>query len=178
MDNVLADFDQRIADIWKEKYPDLPFVDLSQKKTFYLEDSMPKEYGPLIEGIFLQKGFFLSLQLIDGAKESLEYLAQKGYTVRICTTPILRNMYCSSEKLEWVKKHLGRGFGRKVIIAKDKTLINGDILIDDKPNVEGAISPAWEHIVFSKPWNQGLNKRYLDWKNYKRVLDIDESCAK
>lgn len=170
MDNVLADFDQRIADIWKKKYPDLPFVDLSKKKTFYLEDSMPQEYSPLIEEIFLQKGFFLSLPVIYGAIEALKYLEQKGHIVRICTAPILRNKYCASEKLEWIKNHLGRDFGRRVIIAKDKTLIHGDILIDDKPHVEGEISPVWEHIVFSKPWNQGLPKRYLEWTNYRNIL--------
>lgn len=170
MDNVLADFDQRIADIWKKKYPDLPFVDLSEKNTFYLEDSMPKEYSPLIEEIFLQKGFFLSLPVISGAIEALKYLEQKGHTVRICSAPILRNKYCASEKLEWIKNHLGRDFCRKVIIVKDKTLVHGDFLIDDKLEVKGELAPTWEHIVFSKPWNQGLSKRYLDWTNYRNIF--------
>lgn len=37
----------------------------------------------------------------------------------------------------WVEKHLGQEFLEQVILTRDKTLITGDILIDDKPDIQG-----------------------------------------
>lgn len=37
----------------------------------------------------------------------------------------------------WVEKHLGHEFLEQVILTRDKTLIAGDILIDDKPDIVG-----------------------------------------
>lgn len=37
----------------------------------------------------------------------------------------------------WVEKHLGYDFLEQVILTRDKTLIAGDLLIDDKPDILG-----------------------------------------
>lgn len=37
----------------------------------------------------------------------------------------------------WVEKHLGHDFLEQVILTRDKTLVTGDILIDDKPDILG-----------------------------------------
>lgn len=44
----------------------------------------------------------------------------------------------------WVEKHLGRDFLEQVILTRDKTLITGDILIDDKPDILG--EPPWNFV--------------------------------
>lgn len=36
-----------------------------------------------------------------------------------------------------MEKHLGHEFLEQVILTRDKTLITGDILIDDKPDILG-----------------------------------------
>jgi len=37
----------------------------------------------------------------------------------------------------WVKQHLGAEWMKRIIITCDKTLIHGDLLIDDKHAVTG-----------------------------------------
>lgn len=39
----------------------------------------------------------------------------------------------------WVERHLGPEFLDKVILTRDKTIVSGDILIDDKPDILGRI---------------------------------------
>lgn len=48
----------------------------------------------------------------------------------------------------WVEKHLGHEFLEQVILTRDKTLITGDILIDDKPDILGKELKS----AFIKPW--------------------------
>lgn len=44
---------------------------------------------------------------------------------------------CVRVQYAWVEKHLGHDFLEQVILTRDKTLITGDILIDDKPDILG-----------------------------------------
>jgi len=38
---------------------------------------------------------------------------------------------------EWVKQHLGESAVRRMILTHDKTMVNGDLLIDDRPSIKG-----------------------------------------
>jgi 5'-nucleotidase len=38
---------------------------------------------------------------------------------------------------EWVENHLGKDWINRLILTRDKTMINGDVLIDDKINITG-----------------------------------------
>ncbi len=37
-------------------------------------------------------------------------------------------------------------------ITSDKTLVTGDILIDDKMDIKGKRSAEWEHVIFGRPY--------------------------
>ena len=77
------------------------------------------------------------------------------------------------EKLSWVERHLGREFMLRTILTRDKTLVRGNVLIDDKPEVKGVMTPEWEHILFDLPCNRNVpSKRRLTWKNYRGVLGL------
>lgn len=53
---------------------------------------------------------------------------------------ILKN--CVLEKYDWVDYYLGREWIRKIILTKDKTLVRGKILVDDRPRISGAMKPS------------------------------------
>jgi 5'-nucleotidase len=77
------------------------------------------------------------------------------------------------EKYDWISCHLGDEWCHRVIITRDKTLIKGDILIDDKPQVTGLNEkPAWKHVVFSQSYNTNVKgKMRLDsWEMWKETL--------
>lgn len=40
-------------------------------------------------------------------------------------------------QFEWIDKHLGPEWLDKIVLTKDKTMVNGHILIDDRPNIKG-----------------------------------------
>lgn len=44
---------------------------------------------------------------------------------------------CVFVQYAWVDRHLGPDFLEKVILTRDKTIVSGDILIDDKLDILG-----------------------------------------
>jgi len=46
-----------------------------------------------------------------------------------------------------VEKHLGKHWLERIIIAKDKTMANGHLLIDDRPNISGIDSTCYLYEI-------------------------------
>ncbi len=172
MDGVIADFEKGFLDSYRKSYPDKPFVPLEQRTSFHVKEQYPDELQPLVEGIYLAKGFYLGLPPIEGSLKALSELAARGDEVYICTSPLLRNAFCIQEKYEWIIKHLGKDWTKRMIVLKDKTIVHGDLLIDDRPDVIGVQQPTWKHILYSQPYNAQVNsKRRMTWQNWKSVID-------
>jgi 5'-nucleotidase len=65
-------------------------------------------------------------------------LPQSGIDVKLVTSPHPCCLaQCTVEKYDWVAKHLGEAWFKRLIITMDKTSVQGDMLIDDKPAVKG-----------------------------------------
>ena len=106
-------------------------------------------------------------------EEALTEMESLGHKVFICTSPLGAYQNCVAEKFEWIDKHIGKGWIKKIIITGDKTIVTGDYLIDDRPEIEGVEStPAWKHILYDQPYNHNVNKRRLTWTNYKEILNL------
>jgi len=173
MDGVVADFESGVIKELKKNYPQIKIIEPRNKMivNFYKEKN--NEAYEIIEKIRNSKGFILNLKPINGSLVALKYLFEKNYNVFICTTPFSKNKYSMSEKYEWIIKNLGNEWKDRIIITEDKTLIRGDILIDDKPDINGLASPNWEHIIFDQPYNkQIIGKKRINWNNFKDVLKL------
>jgi 5'-nucleotidase len=88
-----------------------------------------------------QWGFFLKLEPLEDAIESFNLL-KEHYDVWILTRPSFRNVNSFTEKAQWVWDYLGYDIVEKTIMCGDKSLLKGDILIDDddqagQPKFEG-----------------------------------------
>lgn len=57
-----------------------------------------------------------------------------------------------------------------MIVTKDKTLVHGDLLIDDKPRVTGTRSPAWQHVLYDQPYNRHVDAQRMTWSTWREVL--------
>lgn len=86
-----------------------------------------------------QHNFFRTLQPINGAVHLVKAIAELGYDVWILTRPSTINRLCYTEKADWVFEHLGQEWVDKLILCPDKSLLKGDLLIDDVswPGFEG-----------------------------------------
>jgi 5'(3')-deoxyribonucleotidase len=78
-----------------------------------------------------QYGFFLNLELIDGAKYAYDVMIASGHDVSFVTAPSILNPWSYTEKRLSIEKHFGLDACYKLIIAYDKSIVRGDVLIDD-----------------------------------------------
>lgn len=174
MDGVLSDFDGEFLKRWRERYPDKFFVPIEERTTFYVKEQYPDELKPLVSEIVWEPGFFRDMMPVDGGKEALDEMKSLGHEVFICTSPLSTYKNCVLEKFEWVDRVLGPDWVKRIIITKDKTLVKANYIIDDKPEITGVEKiPSWEHILYDCPYNKGVNKRRLTWKNWKTVLNFN-----
>jgi 5'-nucleotidase len=113
--------------------------------------------NPIIKFPQSQHGFFRDLQPLARwsfpAKFYMDKMEEEGHDVWILTRPSTLNRLCYTEKADWVHKHMGQKWVDKLIICPDKSLLKGDLLIDDTlwPAFEG------EQILFG-------SKGYDDWR--------------
>jgi 5'-nucleotidase len=124
MDNVLVDFPSAFPYIDKdllEKYVDN-------------KDDIP--------------GIFSLMAPLDGAIDAYQKLSTKFDTYILSTAP-WDNPSAWSDKVAWVKKHLGEFAHKRLILSHNKDLNRGDYLIDDRLK-NGAAEFKGEHIHFGR----------------------------
>ena len=122
MDNVLVDFKSALPKISKDKL------------TFY--------EGRLDE----VAGIFSKMEPISGAIDAFIQLSELFDTYILSTSP-WENPSAWSDKLNWVKRHLGQHAYKRLILTHHKNLNNGHFLVDDRLK-NGADKFQGEHIHF------------------------------
>jgi 5'(3')-deoxyribonucleotidase len=91
-------------------------------------------------------GIFSLMDPIENAIESYAALTRKFDTYILSTAP-WDNPSAWSDKLLWVKKHLGQHAYKRLMLSHHKNLHVGDFLVDDRIK-NGADLFAGEHIHF------------------------------
>lgn len=102
-------------------------------------------------------GIFSLMEPLSGTKGAVRKLAEI-YDVYILSTAPWENPLALTEKVLWIKNHIGNLFKKKVILTHHKVFIRvdkDDILIDESPN-NGACD-------FQGEWIQSGSKDYPDW---------------
>ena len=56
-----------------------------------------------------------------------------------------------AKQIEWVAHRLGEYWTKRTILTNDKTVVRGDVLIDDKPTIVGAVKPAFRQWCLTNP---------------------------
>lgn len=173
MDGVIADWGHAYGeslDAFGESAALIPRH--ADQRSFNLNEGRTEAEQAIISAVMVEAGFYSRLRPIPGAKLALKAMLKAGHDVRICTSPWVSNPTCASDKLNWVAKHYGSHWAQRVIITTDKTLVHGDVLIDDKPEVKGENDPFWEHVLFDQPYNRDVPKpRIREWSEWARVLN-------
>lgn len=173
MDGVLVDFAAGFWKRWANRWPHAPGREAADPTQFYVDDQVPAAWRTAARELVCEAGFFAELPPVDGAVAALHAMLERGWDVRICTAPILANPTCASDKLAWVEQHLGDGWSERVIVTKDKTLVRGDVLVDDRPTVLGALEPTWRHVLFDATYNAdmpGAAVRLHQWSQWLATL--------
>jgi len=137
MDNVLVDFKSGIDRLAKE-------VILQYEDRL---DDVP--------------GIFALMDPFPDAIESYHELAEMFETYVLSTSP-WENPSAWSDKLLWIKKHLGDVAKKRLILTHHKNLNSGHFLIDDRIK-HGVDKFNGEHICFG-------SARFPDWQTVVKYL--------
>lgn len=175
MDGVIADWGHAYGlslDTFGDEAASIPRH--HEQRSFNLNEGRTDRERAIIAAVMVEEGFYSRLEPIPGAKQALKQMVKAGHDVRIVTSPWVSNPTCASDKLNWIVKHYGSHWGARVVITADKTLVQGDFLIDDKPSVTGVVEPVWEHVLFDQPYNRDVadRRRITDWESWAEVLDV------
>lgn len=118
-----------------------------------------------------EKSFWDTITIDRKAIDTIEKLVKDGHTIYLATashfTPILG--YKITKMLSYFDTNLVGE--RNVIVGKDKSMIMGDLLIDDFP--KNLDKFKGETICFSQPWNNNYHKtkRTNNWEEIQSIIN-------
>lgn len=116
---------------------------------------------------------YAELEPIEGAAQALGEMAEL-HEVRICSTPEKDNPACAGAKYAAMTEHFGKDWAKRVILTHDKTMVHGRLLIDDKPQIKGLLSPrqSWQQVAFAQPYNVDFPGPRLErWADWREVVE-------
>lgn len=117
----------------------------------------PKMFAPF---------FFENLIPIDGSLEAVRQLIKLGVRIEILTQPVKESVLSYTEKAAWIAKWIPELVGH-VNMTQDKTLFQGDILIDDSKKWSG-FSGMFLHFDRSKGDKEMWKKAVEEVTKYVR----------
>lgn len=134
-------------------------------KTWELHKFVKPECGRKIYDYLNDPDLYKSVKPLPGAIEGIEKIRSLGWRVIFLTA------YFNTPKIEALHnygllKEYPYNDGRwhtacDVVMANDKTLLKGDMLIDDKTD---NIEKFGKGLIFDQPWNQDCNfPRVYNW---------------
>ena len=106
-------------------------------------------------------GIFALMDPMPGAVDAFQELTQL-FDVYVLSTAPWKNPSAWSDKLLWVKRHLGAAAYKRLILTHHKDLNRGDFLIDDRTK-NGADRFVGEFIEFG-------SAKFPDWPSVMEYL--------
>ncbi len=154
MDGPLADFDQKVWDLCGQMGWPLHLTDLQdpRRKRFLTDNMSPHQSARLRAHINETRGWFRELSVTAGAVDGVAALKAAGIDIWVCTKPLEANPSCRDDKGAWLREHFPQ-LENKLIIAPDKSLIHGDVLLDDAPKLSWFSDATWRPVIFPSVFN-------------------------
>ena len=126
-------------------------------------------FAPLVEDALWER-----VEPMEDAVEALQSIIADGHTVKIVTATAYQTVRSKMESVLF--KHFPFLTWKDVIIAHNKQMIKGDIMIDDAPhNLEDG---DYVRVLMDAPHNRKYNDisngmyRVRGWKDVKEIVEI------
>lgn len=107
--------------------------------------------------VFLQKAVaWEKMRAIDGAIHAVEAFRRDSHRVVFVTSPWESCREWANVRRVWLRNHF-KADAVDVVVCKDKSLVRGDVFVDDKPENVGAWGQvnAYRAFIWDAPYNQG-----------------------
>lgn len=127
---------------------------LREREHRYYTDHMPcSRHRVEARAMIESPGWFASLPVTPGAVEGVDRLLSSGlFDVWVCTKPMEANPTCRDDKGRWLRRHFPM-LERRLIITPDKSVVVGDLLLDDAIKPEWCARASWRPVCFTEPFN-------------------------
>lgn len=127
----------------------------------------------VIEQALADPRLYASTVAMPGAAAALAEL-DRHHDVFIVTSPDLRNPGCLPGKVDTIAREFGHRWLERCMFTADKTVIDADVLIDDRPVIRGTEPrPSWRQLLFgAERYNAAVpgTMRAADWDAALRLL--------
>jgi 5'-nucleotidase len=165
MDDVLADASTKILNIFNSLNGTNFNKEFFEDKSFY-EFTGQSQYKSYIDSIH-EPGFFVDLSVITNAIEVVKELNETHNVYVVSAATEFPNSL--KEKYDWMQKYFPFISWRNFVLCGDKSIINGDVMIDD--HVKNLVTFKGETLLFNAMHNYtitGYNRvdTWLDIHNY------------
>jgi 5'(3')-deoxyribonucleotidase len=159
---IIIDLDETVVDLvgpWLARYNADHGTTLTRADvtTYDFATCIPGNHRAQFFGYIREPGFFDALPPLPGAIAGVKRLIDQGHRIMVASMP--SGPDSARAKLAWVRRHLG-SLGitdAQVILGADKSVIRGDIIIDDRPQyLRDGIANGMMVIATGAPWNAEL----------------------
>lgn len=157
MDGPLADFDAHFFKRCAEEGYALDCELADQRHRFATDHIPDRTHRNAARTMVDTAGWFRDLPPTPGALDGINELFFYA-DVWICTKPLDANPTCRDDKADWIARHLGNRWMERLIIAPDKSMVRGTVLLDDAPKISWIERALWNPIIFRTPWNGAGSK--------------------
>ncbi|KRE44574.1 hypothetical protein ASG92_12970 [Arthrobacter sp. Soil736] len=84
-------------------------------------------------------------------------------------TPDLGQPRLRPGKAGAIDQQFGPRAVNRLILTHDKTMVQGDVLIDDEGIITGAAVPSWQHLIHDQFHNRSVTgvPRMSDWREWR-----------
>jgi len=169
--NIGIDCDDVVCDLgnaWILKYnqdydDNLKKEDITQ---WDVSQFVKKECGKKVFEYFNDPILYLKCLEIPNSLNCINILKEQGHNILFISACMPKTM---EAKYEWLKKHNYINSINEFIAIYDKSLINVDILLDDKPETIQKFPNG--KMLYSQPWNQSYNlPRVNNWEEFIKFV--------
>ena len=132
-----------------------------------MEKFFPNLTKKQIHSPIYKDGFWDCITPMTGANEFIDNILSDGHELYIVTAT---NYQTCGAKIEKLLEMFPMLKWENFIIATNKQIINGDILLDDAP--QNLIDGSYQKILFDRPHNHNFDERRY---GINRVFTLDEA---
>lgn len=177
MDNVLANFTKAFVETCNNIFgTNIEFDDESHNAVWGVSGILfpgntHQENLAITERVFNTPGFWLNMEKTEGATWATQKLQDNGHDVYIVTMPWPTSISCFIEKYYWIQKNI-RISPSNIIYCKDKQLLRGDIIVDDRPEYLKNNSCDYT-IAFDYKYNRDIDVDFRA-KSWSKIVKFVE----
>lgn len=172
IDGVCLDLCSAVLDVYNQEWKDnLKYEDITK---YDISLFVNPACGKSLYGYFERDNIYDKVNIIKGALDGVIRLRAWGHEVVFVTSGIFPAKVRALQKRAFLlDMKSDYHYAKDVIVAHDKSMIRGDLLIDDKPeNLRGHVG-----LLFDQPWNkESTLPRVYDWQGV--LKKVEEMCPR